>query len=549
MDRITIGGGLSASEFSQEIAAYSEALNRKIESAVEGFSDSPDDRAARRKKSVNDFQFFSQTYFPHYSVRDPADVHRYLYEKLPAAVKENRGVKIAVAAPRGEGKSTIVSLQFLLWAAIFKRKKYIVLIGDVYAQAATLLAAVKSEAESNPRLATDYPKDVGIGPMWRESRIVLRGGTKIHALGSGQKIRGLRHGPHRPDLIVADDLENDEHVRTLEQRRKLRAWFSAAVRHAGPPDGSMDTIVVGTVLHYDSLLAGLLASASWHRRKFAAIEQWPDRMDLWDRFSEIAAEEGDAAARAFYAARKSAMDAGAKTSWPAARALIDIMLARAEDPVSFATEQQNSPSASPDAVFAGSLQYWSRLPADLLCFGAVDPSLGKKGGGADPSAVLVGGLDRAARGRRALHVIEARIGRRKPAEIIALIIDLQRQYQCFVWAVESVQFQEFFRDRLIEKSTEDGIPVPAVAVQPNTDKRLRIESLQPHVDNGLILLDRQHKTLIDQLEHYPHVAHDDGPDALHMLWSIAVSRGMGGEIRVRSRPRPNEERIDWKAYA
>lgn len=348
---------------------------------------------------------------------------------------------------------------------------------------------------------------------------------------------------------TAGDLENDEHVRTLEQRRKLRAWFSAAVRHAGPPDGSMDTIVVGTVLHHDSLLAGLLASASWQTRKFAAIEQWPDRMDLWDRFAEIATEEGDAAARTFYDSKKSAMDAGAKTSWPAARALIDIMLARAEDPVSFATEQQNSPAASPDAVFSGSLQYWSSLPPDMIFFGSVDPSLGKAGGGSDPSAVLVGGLDRAVRGRRALYILEARIGRRKPAEIIALIIDLQRQYQCFVWAVETIQFQEFFRDRLIEKSTEDGVPVPAVAVQPHTDKRLRIESLQPHIDNGLILFNRQHKTLIDHLEHYPHVAHDDGPDALHMLWSIAVSRGMAAGAAVRSRPRPGEDRIDWRAYA
>ncbi len=84
-----------------------------------------------------------------------------------------------------------------------------------------------------------------------------------------------------------------------------------------------------------------------------------------------------------------------------------------------------------------------------------------------------------------------------------------------------MQFQEFLRQELVNRSAALGVPVPARAVLPNTDKGLRIESLQPHCANGLILFSPAHKELLDQLRHYPDADHDDGPDALQILWEIA----------------------------
>jgi hypothetical protein len=46
---------------------------------------------------------------------------------------------------------------------------------------------------------------------------------------SGKKLRGLRHGPYRPDLCVLDDIENDEQVRNPDQRDKLHAWLTKTV--------------------------------------------------------------------------------------------------------------------------------------------------------------------------------------------------------------------------------------------------------------------------------------------------------------------------------
>ncbi|EMW8282685.1 hypothetical protein AADT38_RS27335, partial [Escherichia coli] len=38
--------------------------------------------------------------------------------------------------------------------------------------------------------------------------------------------------------------------------------------------------------------------------------------------------------------------------------------------------------------------------------------------------------------------------------------------------------------------------------------------------------------LIDQLRHYPKADHDDGPDCLHMLWTLAVSRSAKFQIHT-----------------
>jgi len=171
-------------------------------------------------------------------------------------------------------------------------------------------------------------------------------------------------------------------------------------------------------------------------------------------------------------------------------------------------------------MFANALTYWTELPGELVYFGALDPSLGKAGASRDPSAILVGGYHRET-GK--LYVIEAQVKKRLPDLIIEDVIRMQKQYQCQRWFVETVQFQEFLKDELVKRSAQRGIPVPATATKPNTDKMLRIESLQPHMANGLILLHSSQATLISQLRHFPKADHDDGPDALEMLWRNAVS--------------------------
>lgn len=521
----------NSKEFLDGIAALAEGLRQAVDADLDGWDIDPATIAHRRSRVADrqrGFEFFHKTYFPHYGRAEGSVLHGYLHERLQAVVQSPTGQRDAIAAPRGEAKSTVVSLVFVLWCVVLKLKRYPILIMDAYEQSVEMLEAVKAELEANPRLRSDFPEAFGQGRVWRVGCILTANDIKIEAFGSGKRIRGRRHGPYRPDLAVLDDIENDENVATPGQRDKLQAFVTKGVLSLGPADDSMDVVLIGTVLHYDSVLARFLRNPMWHRKVFKAIIQWPSRMDLWDQFEALllggeTPQDGEAAAMAHYEANRAAMDAGAVVSWPAVRPLHKLMIKRARDGHdAFDSEQQNDPVSGADAPFAGCIQFWVNRLAEWVFYGACDPSLGLKGASRDPSALLVGGYQRTL---GVLDVVEAKIRKRTPDRIIVDIIDMQREWACVMWAFEAVQFQEFLRTELLKRSAKAGVPVPAIAVKPHVDKLLRIESIQPFVANGQIRLHASQTTLEQQLKHFPKADHDDGPDALQMLWVLATSGG------------------------
>ena len=511
-------------ELLAELKAYSDSLRQKVEAKFEGWDDSISAISERRKKvldPVSGYDFFVSNYFPHY-VRSSSrsQLHNYLFEHLPQVLQQPSSVHLAIAAPRGEAKSTLVSQLFTLYCLVAQKKRYALIVMDSIDQAYPMLEAIKVELEFNQRLRVDFPEIAGQGRVWQAATIVTKANQKVQVAGSGKKLRGLRHGAYRPDLVVLDDIENDEQVRSPEQRDKLHDWLKKTVLPLGAAGDKLDVVYIGTILHYDSVLNRTLSSKAWKTAKFKALIRQPDDMSLWDKWEDFYLNEGEAVADAFYYQNKSAMDKGAVVSW-AARPILTLMKIRARDGhATFDSEYQNDPLSSDDAMFANALTYWTELPGELVYFGALDPSLGKAGASRDPSAILVGGYHRET-GK--LYVIEAQVKKRLPDLIIEDVIRMQKQYQCQRWFVETVQFQEFLKDELVKRSAQRGIPVPATATKPNTDKMLRIESLQPHMANGLILLHSSQATLISQLRHFPKADHDDGPDALEMLWRNAVS--------------------------
>lgn len=518
---------LSVKEFKDSIQQKADELARWIDLSVDAF---PTDLAAKRDRlarvrGADGFRFFLETYLPHYVKGEPSLFHGAVFGLAPEILASDRGARELLIAPRGSSKSTHLSLGFALYCIMLGLKRYILEVCDVYAQAALLIEAIKAELTTNIRLQSDFPEVCGAGRVWREGEIVTANNIRVEGLGALQKLRGRRHGPHRPDLMFFDDLENDEQVRSPEQRQKLENWVYRAALQVGPPDGSMDVIWVGTVLHFDAVLVRAAKKPMWRVTEFQAIVRWPDRMDLWDQLEEVYQNDGEPAARAFYAAHKAEMDAGAVVNWPSVQPLVELMLKRAESHDAFQTEYQNKPISEGNPF--GDLTWWVQVRRDLIFFGAIDPSLGRKSKGRDPSAILIGGMDRLT---GTMDLVEASIRRRLPDLIIADTIALQREYGCVLWFVEAVQFQEFLRTSLMVEAAKQGVGISAIPITPSSDKNLRIERLQPPISAGLIRLHQSQTTLIDQLQQWPNADHDDGPDCLDMLWQNALkySGGIGG---------------------
>lgn len=521
-----------------------EAIRQMIQAAAKPFPADKAAQKARKARAEKDLDYFNRTYFPHYFTKPSSRLHKYFAERYPAminrAVETGEGDKEANAAPRGNAKSTTGTFGLPLWCSAFRKRKFPLIVSETRSQGETFLSFIKIELETNERLQQDFPELMGEGPVWRSDQIITRNGVKIQAAGAGQKLRGLRHGNCRPDLVIVDDLENDESVESPEQRKKLENWFFKALMKIGQPDTVF--IVVGTILHYNSLLSNLLIKPGWKGQKFKAVMKWSPAVKLWEEWERIYAditvgkEVAEAAADNYFEAHKEEMLRYTEVLWPEMEPYYYLMKMRVSDgPAYFESEKQNEPINPEDAVFLEEwIQYYDEDEVDLTGLkhgGACDPSLGKKSKNADPSAILGGRLKNGV-----IYLTVADIEKRHPDRIMTDILVYHERDRFDELAMEEIQFQEFFSQSFQKEAHAKGLTINVKPIKPNTDKDLRIVTLQPWIKNGWIKFRRSGMgELVRQLIYYRPKGkggHDDGPDALEMLKSLLE----GGMITAACAP-------------
>lgn len=93
------------------------------------------------------------------------------------------------------------------------------------------------------------------------------------------------------------------------------------------------------------------------------------------------------------------------------------------------------------------------------------------------------------------------------------------------FAFESNQFQKFMGSELERRAREVGEYLNIEQIKHTSDKLARIQSLQPFVKNGTIQFSKRHRTLLDQMKFFPKGNHDDGLDALEMVFKLCKERG------------------------
>lgn len=516
------------------------------------------EQGIRKRLGAIDLGYFGRAYLPHYFIRQSPDFHRELdaiwskgvlkgLDPLTAAEQITRmdGSRQATAAPRGHAKSTNFTFKDTLHSILYQYKHYPIIISDSGDQAEGFLEDIKVELEDNPHILQDFGRLQG-DKVWRSSCILTSTNIKVEALGSGKKIRGRRHRNWRPDLLVLDDIENDENVQTPEQRRKLKSWFEKAVSKAG--DTYTDIMYIGTILHYDALLANVLKNPRYRSKTYRAIIQEAENTALWEQWESIYTNLFDPDhvenARSFYEANKAAMDAGTEVLWSEKFTYYDLMEMRvSEGAASFNSEMQNEPIDPDNADFLEEwLDWYEDGEADFkdkrfVIVGANDPSLGKNKR-ADTSSIIDIALDTHT---GYMYVVGASVERRKPDVIIKDIFETNRRYKrdygkgYYKFGVETIQFQYFFKEVMVALSLEAREYLPIEEIQSTVNKELRIRSLQPFVKNKWIKFNRKHKELIKQLLEYPMGRNDDAPDGLQMAVALAQSvKGTVGKAEYKS---------------
>lgn len=516
-------------------------------------------KGLRRKLGAIDLEYFGRAYLPHYFVRESPTFHgeldRIWREGVMKGLNPNTdakeisrtdGCRRAIEAPRGHAKSTTFTFKDSIHAAVYGYKHYEIILSDSSEQAEGFLADIKTEFEENAAIREDFGELEG--KVWKAMVILLSNGTKIEALGAGKKIRGRRHKQWRPDLILCDDLENDENVNTADQRKKLRNWFYKAVSKAG--DTYTDIVYIGTLLHFDALLANVANNPSYKTVKYQGVISFATNSELWDAweaiYTDLTNDARQEEAKEFFEQNREAMLEGTAVLWEQKLSYYDLMVIRvSEGEASFNSEIQNEPIDPESCTFQ---EEWFDFYDDdgkttpdfseprFIFVGSNDPSLGKNKK-SDTSSIFAIAKDVQT---GYMYVVIADIAKRKPDQIIEDAIEnsrrLKRDYKrpYYQFGVETVQFQYYFAEIMRQKSAEVGEFLPIVEINSTQNKDARIQSLQPFVKNGYIKFSKKHKTLLKQMMEYPMGKNDDGPDGLQMGVKLALDIKIGRKVDYKS---------------
>lgn len=194
---------------------------------------------------------FATIYFSEYFEYDFAPFH---YELFNLANDTHADLKLAITF-RGSGKSTILTTIYPLYALFgTPQKKLIVIISQTADLAQTHLRNIKEELERNELLKQDLGPFKEVDNTWNAQAIELpQQNAMIIAASIDQKIRGFRYKHHRPDLIICDDIEDSQSVKTEEGRKRTQELYSSEIAPLG--DLNTQIVMVGNYLHPNGLIS------------------------------------------------------------------------------------------------------------------------------------------------------------------------------------------------------------------------------------------------------------------------------------------------------
>lgn len=455
------------------------------------------DRQNRILKAKDDFRFFVLTYLSHHlgEIKKETSFFRmWVYNELPSIlVKTN---KIEIKAYRGAAKTTLVSRLLTLWQILNGNKRYAIIISSTLDLAKEGIDLLKTELEDNANLIHDFNiKPFNVWSSEEISFMIDNVACKIKSFGAGKKIRGTNFLSIRPDLIICDDIENDENIESKSQRDKLYKWFNKAIlKLPSRLNPSYNVIIVGTTLHYDSLLKRIEKRSDFVGYNFPLIIKMPSNLDNLTKENLSA-----------FKPRGCILD---DTSLNIKEILSDFL----EDKASFYSEFQNEPLDKENAPLSNYTTYIN-LPAHIdSCYIGIDPSLGKKRG--DYFA-----LSQLFYNKKESKIYASAKGYKiSPDKMIDKILTLYMKTKKItaniVIACEEVAFQEFFKNELKKKFLKHDLFTPIIGIKSNTNKEIRLDSLAPLLSEGDLLVYENDNLLKEELDTYPKGIHDDLIDSI-----------------------------------
>jgi len=407
-------------------------------------------------------------------------------------------------------------LGFPIWAMITGKSHYTLILSDTFNQVKEHIYNIKNELETNKLLIKDFGPFEG-QELWTATDIVIpKYNAKISARSTGQKVRGIRFKQWRPQLIVGDDLENSESVRTKEQRDKTFRWYIGEVIPCG--DKETKYVLIGNLLHTDCLMAKIKKQIQEGLRE-GEVREYPiiqgDTITWFGKFPSI--EE----------VKKLE------------KAVNDSRLWQREYLLKLVPEEGQE-------VKEEWIRYYEKLPDDSLIIQkgiGVDLAISKKET-ADYTAAVAGFITREEKPFK-IYILpnplnERLTGFETTERLKSFSLAIGDNMPATLW-VEDVAYQHM----QIEALKREGLPV--YGIKTTTDKRARLRTVAAYIQSGNIVFPKRGcEDLIMQLVGFGIEAHDDLVDAFVYLVQGLIGKQSGFFSLIQEEKEKIKEQKDRK---
>lgn len=417
---------------------------------------------------------------------DPNSPERPLFEQTESGIKLLVTDYTLILMPRGFSKTTLLNA-VNIYNTCYKDIDFLLFISEASPHAEAQLDNVKNKLLT-PKIKLVFGDLVG--DKWRQDYAETSNGVKLTARGRNGQIRGLLRDGKRPNFILCDDLEDDESVKTEEQRSKAIKWLMRTVLPVLPRVGQRGRFVMlATALHAEAAVMKLRRDPSFVSIVFQAIDR--DGEPLWEDALSL---EDISAKKAQYILQG--------------------------DLAGFYLEYFNEIRNDESALFTTELfryEVLSRTDFTGVAL-AVDPAIGDDRKSDDSVYTVVGITDK---GR--MHVLDVWGDKGvRPDAQVDKVFELVSVWNPTVVGIESNAYQKALvysvRDAQFRYSMKMGQSA-YFAVTPIPNKRAKAERIKGILVRrfraGYITLQRKFLKLETQLLDYPS-NHDDYPDALAM---------------------------------
>ncbi|MGL4367647.1 MAG: hypothetical protein ACRCTQ_05160 [Brevinemataceae bacterium] len=436
-------------------------------------------------RAKNNFFFFCKTYLSHYLENKTAAFQKKIINLIDSEHKY-----IAVAAPRGFAKSTLVSFAYVIWSIICEKYNFVVIVSATDDLAEDLSRFIRLEFSDNPLILRDFGKMLS---RKGSDCDFVAGSTRVLARGRMQANRGFRYREHRPDLIILDDIEKDEEASNPVSAEKIISFINRSIIPSLDPKGKI--IAVGTILRRKSAFGQIILQDNfWEKLIFQAliVNNLGKEQSLWpSRFSTKFLQNQ--------------------------RKIIGLS--------AFNSEYQNHPHDEQNTFFTESMIKEGTLPpCNSVMF--IDPSIdGIKDRDFKACVLVRGSIEK-------IEVVETVMVQGSDKLFFEKIYELFIKHQEFISVIgfESNGFQKYFGRELEQFGINMGVKFPIKPVQNYIKKEYRIQKLlrffetDSIVFNPLLMGSRSGQILKEQLCYFPSSkVHDDGPDALAGAVEILVN--------------------------